>query len=119
MNRPSNNFRITLLSKPTSCIRHKFYDEICTALDQDHPLGYDYNLLGEYIGLKKGKVAMLSQNGNPTKLLMQTLDTQKDGTIRRFKEILEKMDRHDVLLIIEDWIKHEWNDPQRINKLVF
>ncbi|XP_074620694.1 uncharacterized protein LOC141879324 isoform X3 [Acropora palmata] len=119
LNRPSNNFRITLLSKRTSCIRHKFYDEICTALDQDHPLGYDYNLLGEYIGLKKGKVAVLSQNGNPTKLLMQTLDTQKDGTIRRFKEILEKMNRHDVLLIIEDWIKHEWNDPQRINKLVF
>ncbi|XP_015770924.1 PREDICTED: uncharacterized protein LOC107349309 isoform X2 [Acropora digitifera] len=119
LNTPSNNFQKTLLSKPTSYICHEFYDEICTALDQDHPLGRDYNLLGEHIGLKKGKVDVLNKNGNPTKSMMKALDAQKDGTIRRFKEIMVKMERHDVLLIIEDWIKYEWNDPQRRNKWVF
>lgn len=52
--------------------------------------------------LKKGKVAVLSQNGHPTKQepirlltksIMQTLDTHKDGAIRRFKEIMSEMDR--------------------------
>ena len=75
--------------------------------------------LEKHIGLKKGKVAVLSQKGNPTKSMMQTLDSQKDGTIMRFQEIMEKMDRHDVLRIIENWIKHEWNDPQRRIKWLF
>lgn len=118
MSRPSNNFQKTLLSEPTSYICHKFYDEICTALDQDHPLGHDYNLLGEHVGLNKGKVDVLNKNGNPTKSMMKALDAQKDGTIRRFKEIMVEMGRHDVLRIIEDWIKYEWNDPQRRNKWV-
>lgn len=119
LDRPSYNFREQLLSKPTSFICHEFYDDICTALDQNHPLGNDYNLLGEHIGLKKSKVDVLSQKGNPTKSMMQTLDSQKDGTIMRFQEIMEKMDRHDVLRIIENWIENEWKDPHRRNKLVF
>ena len=118
MNRLSN-FQKILLSKPTSDICHEFYDEICTALDQEHPLGNDYNLLGEHIGLKKAKVAVLNQHGNPTKSLVKALDTQEDGTIRRFKEIMAKMERHDVLRTIENWIKHEWNDPQRRDKWFF
>ena len=38
---------------------------------------------------------------------MQKFDSQKNSSIGKFKNIMEDMDRHDVVSIIDEWISYE------------
>ena len=40
--------------------------------------------------------------------MLQKFDSQKNSSIGKFKNIMEGMDRHDVVTILDEWIKDEW-----------
>ena len=93
-----------------SAIPTVFRCKICMMLDTPHELSwYDYRLLAEEIGLAAHVISWLRQHNNKTELILQEFDAQKDPSIRRFKAILEKMKRNDVVTVIEEWLLHEWN----------
>ena len=98
------------LSKRMSAIPIVFRRNICMMLDTPHELSWcDYRLLAEEIGLATCVISWLTQQNNKTELILQEFDAQKDPSIRRFKAILEKMKRNDVVTVIEEWLLHEWN----------
>lgn len=68
----------------------------------------DYRALAEEIGLGQDVILWLGQQKNRTELILQKFDAQKDPSIRRFKAILEKMERADLVAVIEDWALYEW-----------
>ena len=102
-------FRNRLLSKTMSAIPIEFYRQICMKLDTLLQLSWnDFRLLAEKVGLDKDKIWWLEQRDNPTKLILQEFESQKDRSIGRFKAILEEMERNDVVTVIEDWVLDEW-----------
>lgn len=68
----------------------------------------DFRLLAEKVGLDKDDIRWLELQNNPTQLILQEFETQKDPSIGRFKAILDEMRRYDVVQVIEDWIVDEW-----------
>ena len=66
-------------------------------------------MLGEEIGLEKDEVLLLGQIGNPTAKMMQKFDSQGDSSIGKFKNIVERMGRYDVVSDINEWIIHEYS----------
>ena len=78
-------------------------------LDTLHGSWNDYRFLAEKFGLSKENISLLYQEtDSPTKFILQVLESQKDPSIGRFKEILEKIGRNDVAKEIEDWVLDEW-----------
>ena len=84
-----------------------FYCNICTKLDVERPWEDDYRTFGERIGLSRDKILLLAQKQEPTHSMLQKFDSQKNSSIRKFKNIMEDMDRHDVVSIIDEWISYE------------
>ncbi|CAH3041838.1 unnamed protein product, partial [Porites lobata] len=68
----------------------------------------DYRLLGEKIGLSRDEITLLGQKGQPTHCMLQKFKSQKNSCVGRFKNIMEDMDRHDIVTIIDEWISFEW-----------
>ena len=88
----------------------KFYRLICIRLDKVRECFWDdYRLLGEKIGLTNDEVAWLGQNKHPTHSMIEKFNSTKDNSIGKFRSILEKMERHDVICIINEWIVYEWS----------
>lgn len=54
------------------------------------------------------QISVLGQRGQPTRSMLQKFDSQKNSSIGKFKNIMEGMDRHDVVTILDEWIKDEW-----------
>ena len=98
-----------LLVKKMTVIPFEFYGKICNRLDilRQH-FWDDYRLLGEKIGLGKDEIMLLGQKGNTTDSMIQKFNSQKNSSIGKFKGFLEEMERDDVLIIIDEWIVHEW-----------
>lgn len=91
-----------------------FYRNICTKLDIERQFFDDYRLLGEKIGLSRDEIILLGQRGQPTHCMLQRFKSQKDSSVGKFKNIMKKMDRHDIVTIIDEWISYEWgkeNNP--------
>jgi len=88
----------------------KFKRTICMKLDITRQLHWnDCRLLAEKVGLDTHVISWLEQQNNKTELILQQYDTQKDPSIRRFKAILEEMERDDVVTVIKQWIQYEWS----------
>ena len=103
------DFQKSLLSKQMSVIPIKFYAKICVKLNIRHSLSFDdYRLLGEEIGLTKDETAWFGQSDNPTDEIIQKFNSQEGSCVGKFKAILEKMERIDVVDIIAEWLKDEW-----------
>ena len=85
-----------------------FYCNICTKLDVERQFLDDYRLLGEKIGLSRDEITLLGQKGQPTHCMLQKFKSQKNSCVGRFKNIMEDMDRHDIVTIIDEWISFEW-----------
>ena len=85
----------------------QFYCNICTKLDVERPWGDDYRTFGERIGLSRDEILLLAQKQEPTHFMLQKFDSQKNSSIGKFKNIMEDMDRHDVVSIIDEWISYE------------
>ena len=69
----------------------------------------DYRTLAEEIGLDRDVILWLGQQKNRTESILQKFDAQKDPSIGRFKAIVKKMEREDLVAVIEDWALYEWN----------
>ena len=104
------DFQKRHLKKKMSDIPIKFYKEICNKLDVFRHLFWDdYRLLGEKIGLTKDEVALLGQNRDPTNSMIQKFNSQRNSSVGKFRTFLEEMERDDIVIIINEWIVHEWN----------
>ena len=99
------------LTKRMLTIPIEFRCTICKKIDTHRELFWDdYRLLAEKIGLGADVILWLGQQRNKTELILQQFDAQEDPSVRRFKEILEVMERNDVVTVIEDWLLFEWNE---------
>ena len=88
----------------------EFHRKICMMLDIPRDLYWDdYRMLAQKIGLTTDYISWLGQQNNKTELILQKFDAQKDPSIRRFKAILDEMERNDVVAVIEEWIRYEWS----------
>ena len=97
------------MSKPVSKIPiQPFFTRICGKLNGKRDLFDDFRLLGEKIGLDRSETSLLAMKGNPTLSILKKFDGQKGSCIGKLKKILEEMDRHDVVTVIDEWIVHEW-----------
>lgn len=109
-------FRTRLLSETMSAIPITFYRKICMKLDTFRRLSWnDFRLLAEKVGLDKDNIWWLEQSDNPTKLILQEFESQKDPSIGRFKAILEEMERNDVVTVIEDWVVEKWREKSNLS----
>ena len=117
-----HGFQKNLLNRKMETIPlQPFYSKICTTLDEERPLWDDFRTFGERIGLSRDEIYSLRQRGQPTQCMLQKFDSQKNGSIETFKNIMEDMDRHDIVTIIDEWISYEWGKeknqaPIKINK---
>ena len=117
-----HGFQKNLLNRKMETIPlQRFYSKICTTLDEERPHGNDFRTFGETIGLSSDEIYFLRQRGQPTHCMLQKFDSQKNSSIEKFKNIMENMDRHDVVAIIDEWISYEWGKeknqaPIKINK---
>ena len=103
-----------------STIPIKFHCMLCMKLDTTRELFWDdYRALAEEIGLGRDVILWLGQQKNRTEFILQKFDTQKDPSIRRFKAILEKIEREDLVAVIEDWVLYEWNKQNNNNSSSF
>ena len=109
-------FRTSLLGETMSAIPITFYRKICMKLDTLRRLSWnDFRLLAEKVGLDKDNIWWLEQRDNPTKLILQEFESQKDPSIGRFKAILEEMERNDVVTVIEDWVVEKWREKNSLS----
>lgn len=100
-----------LLSKEMSAIPLKFYSRICTKLNIERSAFDDFRLLGEEIGLTKDVSLWLSQLDNPTdRLITDYYNTQEGSCVGKFQEILERMQRRDIIDVIDEWVKYETDE---------
>lgn len=103
------DFLNNLLSKQVSVIPYRFYSRICVKLNTLRELAFDdYRLFGEEIGLSKAETSYLGQLKNPTHEIIEKFEAQRGSCIGKFREILEQMERIDVVDVIDEWLKHEW-----------
>ena len=104
-----HGFQKNLLNRKMETIPSQpFYCNICTTLDVERPFWDDYRTFGEKIGLSRGEISLLGQKGQPTHYMLQRFKSQKNSSVGKFKNIMENMDRHDIVTIIDEWISFEW-----------
>ena len=109
-------FQNCLLSRNMGSIPIKFYRKICIKLDNPRDCFWDdYRMLGEAIGLEKDLVLCVGLTGKPTEKLLEKFDSQGGSSIRKFRGIVEKMGRDDIVCIINEWIVDEWNNSNKVN----
>ena len=104
-----HEFQKHLLTRKMETIPTRpFFCKICNKLDVERRWGDDYRTFGERIGLSKDEISVLGQRGQPTHSMLQKFDSQKNSSIGKFKNIMEGMERHDVVTILDEWISDEW-----------
>ena len=92
---------------PESVIR-----DMCMLLDEERDIdGKDYKLLASELELTPVKIRYLKglkqmQGNSPSYvLLMQVFSARENlGTLRHLCSILKKMERFDVLTVLDDWV---------------
>ena len=104
----SHEFQKHLLTRKMETIPFQpFFCKICDKLDLERRWGDDYRTFGERIGLSRDEISVLGQRGQPTHSMLQKFDSQKNSSIGKFKNIMEGMERHDVVTILDEWISYE------------
>ena len=107
-----HGFQKNLLNRKMETIPSwPFYCKICTTLDVERPFWDDYRTFGERISLSRDEISLLGQRGQPTNCMLQRFKSQKNSSVGTFKNIMENMDRHDIVTIIIlmiEWISFEW-----------
>ena len=102
-------FQNILLSGKMADIPIDFYRKICNKLDKQRGCFWDdFRMLGEAIGLGKDEVLLLAQIGSPTDKIIQKFDSQRDSSIKKFRDIVKKMGRDDVVCVINEWLVFEY-----------
>lgn len=96
----------------------QFYRKICQKLDILQIDWVDYHLLGEKVGLGRDAILLLEQKGNQTEEILRHFDSKRESCVERFKIILEEMERHDVVTVIEEWILFEWQESIHLSRVI-
>lgn len=79
----------------------EIYSKVCARLDAEDPFFRDYRMLAESLGVSNEQIQILGQKkSKPTHSLL--IDTKL--RIKQFLEILKKIEREDVMEIIETWL---------------
>ena len=87
-------------------------NEICMLLDLERTLidGNDYIRLGSELGLNATQIQNLKQKcKNPSYVLLTQLfpALPNSGTVGQLIPLLEKMERHDVIQVIDRWVGNQ------------
>ena len=93
-------------------VPESFIHDICMLLDEGREIdGKDYRLLASELGLPPTKIRHLkelkqTQGKSPSYvLLMQVFSAQENlGTLHHLHSILKKMERFDVIKVLDDWV---------------
>ena len=86
--------------------------DICMLLDIERDMdGKDYKMLASELEVKPAKIRHLKelqkQSGKSPSygLITQTFASRANsGTLKHLRSILEGMERHDVIKVIDDWV---------------
>ena len=91
---------------PTPVIR-----KMCVLLDIERVSDEnDYRMLGCELGLTSSEITLIKQKSkNPSHvLLMEKFPTKPNsGTLNHLKSILTKLERYDVIQVIDKWVQDE------------
>ena len=91
---------------PTAVIR-----KMCMLLDIERVSDdNDYRMLGCELGLTSSEITLIKQkSNNPSRvLLMEKFATKPNsGTLNHLKSILTKLDRYDVIQVIDKWVQNQ------------
>ena len=72
----------------------------CHMLNVKSTVGSDFRRLAGELGMKTSNVRLLSQNDNPTDKVLKWWEPQISATVNKFCKRLIRMERHDVLEIL-------------------
>ena len=83
----------------------KIYFTMCQSLDKESPSFNDYHIFGEHLGFTRGEINLL--NNQPTDSLLRVWSERegKNATVERIMNILDDMQRHDILQILQNWVE--------------
>ena len=83
----------------------KIYFTMCQSLDKESPFFNDYRIFGEQLGFTRGEINLL--NNQPTDSLLRVWSERegKNATVERIINILDDMQRHDILQILQNWVE--------------
>ena len=83
---------------------------ICLKLNIEDNYNFkDYRFLGEKMGFNQDEIKNLQRSANPTYDLLNLWSVKREATVEKLIEFLREddMDRADVAIILEDWLKKE------------
>lgn len=85
--------------------------EMCLLLDEEREIdGKNYRLLASELGLKPTKIRFLKERKqigqSPSYVLLMHIFSAKEnlGTLNHLNSILKKMERFDVIKVLDDWV---------------
>ena len=85
--------------------------KMCMLLDIERTTDdNDYRMLGNELGLTSLQISSLKQkHNNPSHVLLMQVFAAKpnSGTLNHLIPILKKMERYDVIKVIDDWAKSQ------------
>lgn len=83
----------------------KIYFTMCQSLDKESPFFNDYRIFGEHLGFSRGEINLL--NNQPTDSLLRVWSEREgtNATVERIINILDDMQRHDILQILQNWVE--------------
>ena len=84
-----------------SDIPYLVVENICRLLNVKSAIGNDFRRLAGELGMKTSNVRLLSQKDNPTDEVLKWWEPQISATVNKFREVLIRMERHDVVEILE------------------
>ena len=97
----------TCITDVPSPVIHK----MCLLLDIERDADEnDYRMLGNELGLTSLQISSLRQKcNNPSYVLLMQVFSAKpnSGTLNHLITILTKMERYDVIKVIDDWVKSQ------------
>ena len=76
--------------------------KICKKLDVKQKLGGDFRTLAAMVGMSNEDIQLTSQSNEPTEDVLNWWGKKKEATVPNLRQILEKMERDDVIQILDD-----------------
>ena len=76
--------------------------KICKKLDVRHTLGGDFRTLAAMVGMLNEDIELTSQRNEPTEEVLKWWGKKKEATVPKLRQILEEMERDDVIQILDD-----------------
>ena len=112
-NEESTESRCSSLSVNVQDIPFYLLGKVCSRLNSGDEMYYkDVQTLGKLMGFNEDVMGSLVQKKNPSSELLDLWCSEThQATVGSFIEILRRLDRMDVVEILEDWVKLN-NDPK-------